>query len=89
MEPGTEELTAADHIRDAVLKVLEDHDNGPFLIGDLLVMTEITTAEGETNLLTIHNTEISYWKELGFLHSRLDSMAKGHFELGVDDEFDR
>lgn len=79
-----EALTASDHIRDAVLKVVEDDEAGPFLIGDLLVIVEITTGDGTTNLLTIHNIEISYWKELGFLHNRLDSIAKGNFVLGED-----
>ncbi len=75
-------MQAADHIRDAVLKVLEDDDEGPFMIGDLVLIAEITPSHGEPHLLTLHNEDISHWKELGLLHDRLLSITQGHFVLG-------
>lgn len=73
---------AADYIRDAILKFLDEDNEGPFLIGDLVLITEITNAEGVTNLLVVHNTEIAHWTEIGFLHDRLDAINQGNFILG-------
>lgn len=76
----------ADYVRDAILKVLEDDDEGPFMVGDLVLIAEITPADGETSLFTLHSDEISHWKELGFLHDRLAAINQGHFVLGGGDE---
>ena len=77
---------SADHIRDAVQKILEEDHEGPFLVGDLVLITEVTNGEGVTNLLIVHNTDIAHWTEIGFLHDRLDAINQGNFILGDDDD---
>jgi hypothetical protein len=77
-----------DHIRDGIHKVLAEADDGPYLIGDVLVIAEITPIDGETNLLTMHNKDISHWKELGFLHDRIHSINSGNFSLGAAEDDD-
>lgn len=76
------ELQAADHIRTAIQRIVEADDDGPYLIGDLVLIAEVTASDGSVNLITVHNVEISRWKELGFLHGRLHSINSDHFELG-------
>jgi hypothetical protein len=81
----------ADRIRNAIQEVLaDDHpdgDEGPFLIGDLVLIAEVTDQDGSINLFTLHNTDITRWKEIGFLHDRLSEITnEGHFELGVKEE---
>ncbi len=81
-------MDQADQIRDAIQAIFADDepDDGPYMVGDLVLIAEVTSAAGETHLFTLHNTDIAYWKELGFLHDRLDSISKGRFELGVTEE---
>ena len=81
----------SDRIRDAIQNVLaDDHPDGadgPYLIGDLVLIAEVTDSGGEIQLFTLHNTDITRWKEIGFLHDRLSAITnEGHFELGVKEE---
>lgn len=74
----------ADRVRAAIQEIFTDDDDqdGPYMIGDIVLIAEVTNADGEIQLFTLHNTDIAPWKELGFLHDRLDSINRGHFELG-------
>ncbi len=78
----------SDRIRAAIQEIFADDDDqdGPYMIGDLVLIAEVTSADGEVQLFTLHNTDISRWKELGFLQDRLVSITEGHFELGVTEE---
>ena len=73
-------------IRDAVLGILMRDWDGPFMVGDVVLLAEITDSDGDTNLFTLHNTEITVWKEVGMLRWRLESISSGDFELEDDDE---
>ena len=69
---------AADLIRDAIAKIMiddDDLDEGPYMIGDLTLIAEMTSPEGETHLFTMSSTEITGWKERGMLMFRLDRLA--------------
>ncbi len=78
----------ADRIREAIQEVLQDDGDryNQVMIGDLVVIAECTSIEGDTQLFMLHNTDIPRWKELGFLHDRLVSISEGHFVLGGDDD---
>ncbi len=71
-------MTNADYVRDAVTKIMsddEDNDKGPYLIGDLTLIAELTSPEGETHLFTLSSTNITSWKERGMLMCRLDRLT--------------
>ena len=79
-------MEAADHIRDAVLKIMADNDEQPMMIGDLVTLAEFTDEDGNIQLLTVHNIEITRWKEVGMLSDRLLSINEGHFVLGLPED---
>ena len=78
--------TDADHVRDAIRLIVDDQESENVMVGDLVLIAEVINGDGENQLMTLHNTEISRWKELGFLHDRITSIENGHFVLGGDDE---
>ena len=68
----------ADHVRDAIAQIIaddDDNDDGPYMIGDLTLIAELTTPEGNTNLFTMASTEMTAWKERGMLMFRLDRLS--------------
>jgi hypothetical protein len=75
-----------DQIKTAIMEILADDDGDRVMIGDFLLIAEITPESGEMFLLTMHNNEMTRWKELGFLHDRVLEIGEGHFVLGGGDE---
>ena len=70
--------TNADLIRGAIAQIMiddDDFDGGPYMIGDLTLIAEMTSPEGETHLFTMSSTEITGWKERGMLMNRLDRLT--------------
>ena len=76
-----------DRIKTAIQEILVE-DGERVMVGDLILIAEITPESGEMFLLTMHNNEITRWKELGFLHDRVLEINEGHFVLGGGDEGD-
>ena len=76
-----------DRIKTAIQEILVE-DGERVMVGDLILIAEITPESGEMFLLTMHNKEITRWKELGFLHDRILEISEGHFVLGGGDEVD-
>ena len=71
-------MTDADRVRDAVAEIIrddEDNDEGPYMIGDITLIAELTSPEGATHLFTITSTEMTAWKERGMLSFRLDRLT--------------
>ena len=71
-------MVAADLVRDAIAQIMaedEDMDKGPYLIGDVTLMAELTSPEGEVHIFTISNTDMTVWKERGMLMHRLDRLG--------------
>ena len=76
-----------DRIKTAIQEILVE-EGDRVMVGDLILIAEITPESGEMFLLTMHNNEITRWKELGFLHDRILEIGEGHFVLGGGDEVD-
>ena len=76
-----------DRIKTAIQEILVE-EGDRVMVGDLFLVAEITPESGEMFLLTMHNNEITRWKELGFLHDRILEIGEGHFVLGGGDEVD-
>ena len=68
-------MSDTDGIRNAIAQILADGDEAPHLVGDVTLIAELTSQEGETYLFTVSSTEISVWKERGMLMHRLDTLA--------------
>ncbi len=71
-------MEPADRVRDAIAQIIaddEDNDDGPYMIGDMTLIAELTTPEGKTNLFTLSSTEMTAWKERGMLMFRLDRLS--------------
>ena len=69
---------AIDHVRDAVAQIMaddEDNEEGPYMIGDLTLVAELTSEEGETHLFTLTSDEMTARKERGMLSFRLDRLT--------------
>ncbi len=77
--------TDVDLVREAIRGIVQDEEHQQVMVGDLLLIAEVIGPDGENELLTLHNLEITRWKELGFLHDRIASISEGHFELGLSD----
>ncbi len=75
-----------DKIKTAIQEILVEDGGERVMVGDLILIAEITSESGEMFLLTMHNNEITRWKELGFLHDRVLEINEGHFVLGGGDE---
>ena len=75
-----------DRIATAIQEILAEDGDERVMIGDLILMAEITAETGEVFLLTMHTDDITRWKELGFLHDRILEITEGHFVLGGGDE---
>ncbi len=71
-------MTDADYVRDAIQQVMADDppdEDGPYMIGDLTLMAEMTSKNGETHIFTLSSTEMTAWKERGMLMFRLDRLT--------------
>ena len=68
-------MSDTDGIRNAIAQIIADDFDEVHLIGDVTLIAEITSQEGETFLFTVSSTEITAWKERGMLMHRLDSLA--------------
>ncbi len=68
-------MSAVDGIRDAIARIITDDGEDPHLVGDVTLIAELTSQEGETYLFTVSSTEITAWKERGMLMHRLDTLA--------------
>ncbi len=77
-----------DRIKTAIQEILVEDGGERVMVGDLILIAEITPETGEMFLLTMHNNEITRWKELGFLHDRVLEINEGRFVLGGGDEVD-
>ncbi len=75
-----------DRIKTAIQEILVEDGGDRVMVGDLILIAEITPESGEMFLLTMHNNEITRWKEIGFLHDRILEISEGHFVLGGGDE---
>ena len=77
-----------DRMKTAIQEILVEDDNERVMVGDLFLVAEISPSSGAMFLLTMHNNEMTRWKELGFLHDRILEITEGRFVLGGDDEGD-
>ena len=71
-------MSDTDHVRDAVAQIMaddEDNNEGPYLIGDLTLIAEMTSPDGETHLFTVTSGDMTAWKERGMLMFRLDRLS--------------
>ncbi len=71
-------MSDSDHVRNAIAQVMADDppdDDGPYVIGDLTLIAELTSKEGETHLFTLTSDEMTAWKERGMLSFRLDRLT--------------
>ncbi len=78
----------SDRIRDAIAEIIKgDHDE-PRLIGDVTLIAEMTSSEGESELFTLWSNGMTVWKERGMLLHRLDRLAATAMivELAEDDD---
>lgn len=76
----------ADRIRAAIRDIIEEEDYKDMMVGDLILLAEVTGSSGAMEMITIHNIEMARWKELGMLHNRIMSISEGGFVLGVVEE---
>ena len=83
-----QDLVDADRIREAIKVIVRDEEHEQVMVGNLILMAEVTGPSGQVELLTLHNTEITPWNELGMLHDRIANINQGHFELGVIEDED-
>lgn len=67
VEPNVETVIAAFHTE--VEKVL-----GPCIVGDFVVLAEVTPASGRTILSNVGNN-LPSWREIGMLTRRLNTLA--------------
>ena len=84
-------MIEADLVRDAIAWIMAEDENnneGPYLIGDLTLIAEMTAPDGETHLFTLASTEMTAWKERGMLMFRLDRLTARSVvhELSDDDD---
>ncbi len=77
-----------DRLKTAIQEILVEDGGDRVMVGDLFLVAEITPESGEMFLLTMHNDDMTRWKELGFLHDRILEIGEGHFVLGGGDEVD-
>ena len=81
-------MVEADLVRDAIAQIVaddEDNEEGPYLIGDLTLIAEMTSPEGETHLFTLASTEMTAWKERGMLMFRADRLSARSVVNELDD----
>ena len=76
----------ADRIKTAIQEVLVEDGGDRVMVGDLFLVAEITPDSGKMFLLTMHNGDMTRWKELGFLYDRILEITEGRFVLGDGDE---
>ena len=78
-------MSDTDGIRNAIAQIIADDFDEAHLIGDVTLIAEITSQEGEIFLFTVSSDEITVWKERGMLTHRLDALAA----MSVTHELDR
>ena len=65
----------SDRVREAIADIIAGDGNEPHLIGDLTLIAELTSPEGETHLFTLWSDGMTVWKERGMLMHRLDRLG--------------
>ncbi len=78
-------MSGSDYIRDAIAKILIDDDVGPYMIGDLIILAEMTSSRGTIELFILSSDDMTVWKERGMLADRLDDLAARSVTYALED----
>ena len=78
----------SDRIREAIADIFEANGDETHLIGDVTLIAELTSPEGETHLFTLWSDGMTVWKERGMLMHRLDRLGAMAVVVELDNQDD-
>ncbi|MCP4901078.1 MAG: hypothetical protein GY906_29260 [bacterium] len=66
---------------DKLRDLISDWSGGRVMVGDIILIAEMMDSDGDPVKMTLHNSEMTQWKEIGMLQSRLYDIANGEFSM--------